>query len=86
MHWIARRAFPYAPGLTPLTGQYSRAGEIWACYRRDLPQFSFVTDEDKSDEFTYCVRVKELEPVAKVIFYAARLVKLLRELPVPPPP
>jgi hypothetical protein len=51
-----------------------------------VPQLSYVTDHDASDEFTYCVRLGEVATAAKLAYYAAKLVKLLRGLPVPPPP
>lgn len=75
----------HAPGLTPLTAQYQRPGQLYACYRRDVPQLSFVTDHDASDEFTYCVPAGQVAEVAKFVYYGVKLIKLLRGLPVPPP-
>jgi hypothetical protein len=43
-----------------------------------------VTDHDASDEFTYCVPVGQVAEVAKFVYYTAKLVRLLRGLPVPP--
>jgi hypothetical protein len=49
-----------------------------------VPQLSFTTDVDMSDDVTYCVRVTKIAGLAKAAYYGARLIKLLRELPPPP--
>lgn len=86
MHRFSGGGAPLAPGLTPLTGVYSHPSDgLWACYRRDVPQLSYVTDHDASDAETYCVKVSSLETAVKLGYYAVRLLQALRNIPVPPP-
>jgi hypothetical protein len=73
------------PGLTPLSGQYRRPDELWACYRTDVPQLSFLTDHDASDGHTRCVRVTQAAGIAKLVYYGAKLYSVLKSLPPPPP-
>jgi hypothetical protein len=45
-----------------------------------------VSSVDESDSTTVCVPLKDVELAAKLSYYAARALKILTELPVPPPP
>lgn len=86
MHRCTGRAERLAPGLTPLTGVYSRGGkELWACYRRDVPQLSYITDHDASDAETYCVKSHTVADVVKLTYYGIKLYDLLKNSGVPPP-
>lgn len=59
---------------------------MWVCYRKDVPQLSYVTDHDASDEFTYCVTGETVEVAARVIYYGVKAFKALKGAPIPPPP
>lgn len=85
MHGKSRGAHHLAPGLTPLTGQYRRPGTTWACYRRDVPQLSFLSDRDETGEFVYCRPVSDVVNIARLAYYAAKLFQALRGAPIPPP-
>jgi hypothetical protein len=52
---------------------------VWACYDKGTHSFGFLSRTDKSDEFTHCERVDDIANVAKLAYYAVRLMKLLAE-------
>jgi hypothetical protein len=56
------------------------------CYRRDLPQLSYVADHDDSNDVTYCVPLHEVVDVGKALYWGFKLFKLLKSLPPPPIP
>lgn len=82
MHREPLSAPPVAPGLTPLTGRYVRRGELWYCTREGPDSAVYLTDHDDSDGgATRCYRVSSIAEVAKLAYYAAKLLKTF----VPPP-
>jgi hypothetical protein len=83
VHGLARPVTADAPGLTPLTGQYGRPGPLWVCYDRGSLELTHTTDHDDSDIFQFCVLAEQVELTAKLIYYGARALKVLRGLPPP---
>jgi len=71
------------PGLTPLTGQYRRPDEAWACYELIGDAPPFIASQDVSKGSVRCVRVKDLEVSAKLTYYAAKTLQVLESLPPP---
>jgi hypothetical protein len=85
VHWCAGGDVDLAPGLTPLTGQYQRPDESWVCWDRGTLSFAYMTDRDKSDQFTKCVRTETAVDVARLTYYAGKIIQLLKGVPMPPP-
>jgi hypothetical protein len=44
-----------------------------------------MTDRDKSDQFTKCVRTETAVDVARLTYYAGKIIQLLKGVPMPPP-
>lgn len=88
MHRVIRQPDGDSPGLTPLIGQYSRPDELWVCWDRNVPQLVSTASTNLTDATRYCVRGDTLELAAKLTYYAARALSVLRTAtpPIIPPP
>lgn len=86
MQRFAGAATAESPGLTPLTGQYSRPGETWVCYPFANPDAFFLTQRDQSSGAQHCVRLHDLELAAKLEYYTAKTISIIETLPIPPVP
>lgn len=49
------------------------------------PLFTFLSETDRTGPVYQCYRVKDLADVTKFSYYALRLFKALRGVPLPPP-
>jgi len=56
---------------------------LYVCYDRGTLELTHTTDHDSSDIFQFCVLASEVELAAKLIYYGARALKVLRGLPPP---
>lgn len=77
MHRSARRDIAYAPGLTPLTGQYSRPEVAYVCTSRVVPGLSVAVDHDISGALWECTPAKQVIAEAKTLYYLAKAVKFI---------
>lgn len=85
MHRLARRESCDAPGLTPLSGQYRRPDALWVCWQRANPLVTSLQDVDATGAEWYCTRADELELAAKLVYYGAKLLQVLKTVPPPLP-
>jgi hypothetical protein len=84
VHGCTSEPVDQPPGLTPLTGQYRRPGDAWACFTRGpAPVFTKLTPRDDSDDTHFCVPVKSIT-VGHFLYYGAKLLQLLEEYPIKP--
>ena len=78
MHGCLRGAPDYAPGLTPLRGQFRRpASDPWVCYSGG--SFIYLSPTDRTDigSGVLCTKLSDVEVAAKLAYYAAKLLSVL---------
>jgi hypothetical protein len=56
------------------------------CYDRGSLELTHTSDTDRSDPFSFCVRADQVELGAKIIYYSAKLFKILKGSVPPIPP
>ena len=59
-----------------------KGGRLYFCTDRATHEFGFLSSTDQSDDKVVCRRVDDLADVAKLAYYAIKLLKVLG----PPPP